>query len=459
MKSVEVNGVELEYEQVGSGEPVLLISPVLADGFLPLVSRAGAGRFLPADPLPQAWLGRQHAHRAAGEHRRPRGRRRGAARARSACTRAHVVGHSSGAAVAAQLALDRPDLVHTLTLLELSLFSVPSGRAFLEAAGPAFEAYGSGDHAGALAIFMSTVSGLDWADCQALLEERCPRRRGPDDRGRRHLLRRRAAGPDRMVVRRRADSRDRPARPVRHLARRPGLYGWRSPTSCAPPSPASRRSRSTASATSCTSSAPSRSPEPLRGSLSETRSPARLGHLGRRRTGRKRQLGQLRQAAEHEDVNARASGRHGCSRGCESRRPRVTARRLHAGTRDRAGHQQRARDTHHGQPHMSPRPREAIPADSTASVKGGIPGELRRPTESFGSLRLACPGVVARSDRWPDSFLATTHGSSSDVACPLRDRSSSQAGASAVLRHGTRDARAGRKPTSRRSRTAKEGVA
>ena len=36
MHSVEVNGVELEYEAVGSGEPVLLISPVLADGFLPL---------------------------------------------------------------------------------------------------------------------------------------------------------------------------------------------------------------------------------------------------------------------------------------------------------------------------------------------------------------------------------------------------------------------------------------
>jgi hypothetical protein len=38
MERAQVNGVELEYEVVGSGEPVLLISPVLADGFLPLVS-------------------------------------------------------------------------------------------------------------------------------------------------------------------------------------------------------------------------------------------------------------------------------------------------------------------------------------------------------------------------------------------------------------------------------------
>ncbi len=36
MQSVKVNGAKLEYEAVGSGEPVLLISPVLADGFLPL---------------------------------------------------------------------------------------------------------------------------------------------------------------------------------------------------------------------------------------------------------------------------------------------------------------------------------------------------------------------------------------------------------------------------------------
>jgi pimeloyl-ACP methyl ester carboxylesterase len=42
--------------------------------------------------------------------------------------RAHIAGHSSGAAVAAQLALDDPATVRTLTLLELSLLSVPSGE-------------------------------------------------------------------------------------------------------------------------------------------------------------------------------------------------------------------------------------------------------------------------------------------------------------------------------------------
>ena len=42
--------------------------------------------------------------------------------------RAHIAGHSSGAAVAAQLTLDHPAVVRTLTLLELSLLSVPSAQ-------------------------------------------------------------------------------------------------------------------------------------------------------------------------------------------------------------------------------------------------------------------------------------------------------------------------------------------
>ena len=38
MQTAHVNGIQLEYEVTGAGEPVLLVSPVIADGFLPLVS-------------------------------------------------------------------------------------------------------------------------------------------------------------------------------------------------------------------------------------------------------------------------------------------------------------------------------------------------------------------------------------------------------------------------------------
>ena len=77
----KVNGVELEYEVQGTGEPVLLIGTgPIADSFLPFRSEPGAGRPLPLDHVPPAGPGRQHAQPAAGALRGARGRRRGAAR-------------------------------------------------------------------------------------------------------------------------------------------------------------------------------------------------------------------------------------------------------------------------------------------------------------------------------------------------------------------------------------------
>jgi hypothetical protein len=45
MDSATVNGVELEYEVVGSGEPVLLSSPAVPRGFLPLLSACVLSRW------------------------------------------------------------------------------------------------------------------------------------------------------------------------------------------------------------------------------------------------------------------------------------------------------------------------------------------------------------------------------------------------------------------------------
>jgi pimeloyl-ACP methyl ester carboxylesterase len=173
MKSAEVNSVKLDYEVVGSGEPVLLISPVLADGFLPLLSEGAlAERYRLIRYHKRGWVGSTHTPPpvTVADHAAD-----AAALLRHLdMPRAHIAGHSSGAAVALQMALDHPKVVHTLCLLEPSLLSVPSGAAFFKKAQPAFDAYQAGRHEEALAIFMSVVSGLEWDACRAVLDERIP---------------------------------------------------------------------------------------------------------------------------------------------------------------------------------------------------------------------------------------------------------------------------------------------
>jgi pimeloyl-ACP methyl ester carboxylesterase len=173
MDRANVNGVELEYEVHGEGEPVLLIDMLIADCFVPLVREpALADRYQLIRYHKRGWVGSTHTPSpvSIAEH---------AADAAAlleylGVPRAHIAGHSTGASIGAQLALDHPEKVHTLTLLEPTLVSLPLGGPFLEAAGPVFEAYGSGDHSGAFAMFVAAASGLDWERCRALLEERIP---------------------------------------------------------------------------------------------------------------------------------------------------------------------------------------------------------------------------------------------------------------------------------------------
>jgi pimeloyl-ACP methyl ester carboxylesterase len=173
MERVEVNGVELEFEIRGSGEPVLLIDSLIADCFVPLLTEPSlANQYQLIRYHKRGWVGSTHTPPpvSMGDH---------AADAAAlldhlGVRRAHIAGHSTGASIAAQLALDYAGMVHTLTLLEPTLVSLPLGQAFLKSAGPVFDAYGRGDHAGAFAMFAAAASGLEWEKCKALLEERIP---------------------------------------------------------------------------------------------------------------------------------------------------------------------------------------------------------------------------------------------------------------------------------------------
>jgi pimeloyl-ACP methyl ester carboxylesterase len=174
MDKAKVNGVELEYEVQGSGEPVLLIGTgPIADSFSPFFSekalvehyrliryhqRGQVGSTHTLGPVSFA----EHAADAA------------ALLGHVGISSAQVAGHSTGATIALQLAVDRPDIVHTLALLEPPLMGVPSAGAFFEKAEPALAAYGAGDREGAMMAFLSLVCSLDWETCRTVIEKHVP---------------------------------------------------------------------------------------------------------------------------------------------------------------------------------------------------------------------------------------------------------------------------------------------
>ena len=162
MDRVQVNGSTFEYSVQGSGEPVLLIhGSLIADAFAPLLAQpAIAGR---------CRLVSYHRRGFAGSsrHAGPCSIAQQAADAWAilkhvGIERAHIVGHSYGGAIALQLALDAPEVVHSLALLEPALMMVPSAAQFFEALAPVAEAYGAGNKAAAADNFMQGVGGGDY---------------------------------------------------------------------------------------------------------------------------------------------------------------------------------------------------------------------------------------------------------------------------------------------------------
>jgi pimeloyl-ACP methyl ester carboxylesterase len=117
MERARVNGIELEYEIIGSGEPVLLIhGSHVAGSFKPLLAQPAL--------TDEYTLIRYHrrGHLDSSPATGPVSIEQQAADARALleylhAQPAHVVGHSYGGAIAMQLALDAPESVHSLALL------------------------------------------------------------------------------------------------------------------------------------------------------------------------------------------------------------------------------------------------------------------------------------------------------------------------------------------------------
>ena len=160
MQPINLDGVVLEYTVQGAGEPVLLIhGSILADAFVPLLAEPSIA----------------HAYRVIAYHRRGFA---GSARAHAPFTiaqhaadgrallrhlgipRAHVAGHSYGAAIAMQWALDAPGEVHSLALLEPPLMEwIPSGPAYWAWVASVSERYARGEKAEVTDAFLTGVAG------------------------------------------------------------------------------------------------------------------------------------------------------------------------------------------------------------------------------------------------------------------------------------------------------------
>ena len=157
---VQVNGGELEYALRGTGEPVLLIhGAILAEAYAPLLAQpALTDRYR---------LIQYHRRGFAGSSRHSGvcGIPQQAADARAlldhlGVERAHVVGHSYGGTIALQLALDAPERVASLALLEPAGIAAASGERFgTEVIQPSGERFAAGDTAGAVELFLRGVCG------------------------------------------------------------------------------------------------------------------------------------------------------------------------------------------------------------------------------------------------------------------------------------------------------------
>jgi pimeloyl-ACP methyl ester carboxylesterase len=181
MDRAKVNGVELEYQIKGTGEPVVLLhGGLLADENTPLLDQ-------PA--LTSSYRVLNYHRRGFAGSSHPPGRAMIADQVADCkallqhlgIKRTHAIGHSLGGVIAMQLALDHPDMVQSLVLMEPALMgaiakaeagnrpeAAASQRQFVEGMDKVQQIFQTGDRRGALNAFLETRAGdafrgvLDW---------------------------------------------------------------------------------------------------------------------------------------------------------------------------------------------------------------------------------------------------------------------------------------------------------
>jgi pimeloyl-ACP methyl ester carboxylesterase len=161
MQRIDLGGSQIEYLDRGQGEPVVLVhAGLFSDWFAPVseTQALGACRVV---HVRRAGYGTNvsQGHLSISDH----ARHIGALADRLSINKLHYVGHSSSCLMGLQLALERPELIQSLILLEPAGgggLTVPAsediGRTFI---GPAMAAFGAGDIETAFDTFMRGVCG------------------------------------------------------------------------------------------------------------------------------------------------------------------------------------------------------------------------------------------------------------------------------------------------------------
>jgi pimeloyl-ACP methyl ester carboxylesterase len=133
MERTDITGATLAYSVMGTGEPVVYIhGAFIADTFQPLLSEPSlASRY-------QRITYHRRGYAGSSRSSDPTSIVQQAADCRELLAsleleRAHVIGHSFGGSIALQLALDSPELVQSLVLIEPGLMIGASGGPYREA--------------------------------------------------------------------------------------------------------------------------------------------------------------------------------------------------------------------------------------------------------------------------------------------------------------------------------------
>ena len=170
MLIAEINQAQIEYEEAGAGEPVVFIhGALIADTFRPLADELAAmGRYRLVLYNRRGYCGSSDLSEVVDIPLQVEDCR--ALLGHLSLSSAHIVGHSYGGAVALQLALESPEVVRSLALLEPALMIGESAGWYRRALIGATERYREAN----APVVVDEFLRARWADYRTALDDTLP---------------------------------------------------------------------------------------------------------------------------------------------------------------------------------------------------------------------------------------------------------------------------------------------